>query len=288
MRRGSALGVLLLGLLAGVLLAPSASSAPATGGDRCREVKYTAPGVGPWNGVGPAYAVVAHNMSCAKARRKILGWLKRADFPQDQFGWFCQATGNRMLCSGGNGGGAPFVTFRLVPAGTQAEGGLIDEGAYPDVLGTYTFAGCDEWPQRVANRRICRTRIQVFDEATDDWSVMVELWWGGRLRAVCFDANTAANPAPGFCRPKARNGVPVKLFIVETHMPVWKACWERRKGAIVPARQANQQVCDTPGQLRGKRVNYWGGPGRIWNAPPGDGPTLGTGGWGYGTFMARA
>jgi hypothetical protein len=38
---------------------------------------------------------------------------------------------------------------------------------------------------------MCRTRIQVFDDATDDWSVMVELWWGGRLRAVCFDSNTA-------------------------------------------------------------------------------------------------
>jgi hypothetical protein len=190
-----------------------------------------------------------------------------------------------MLCSGGNGQAPPFITFSLVPAGTEAEGtlftGIVQD---PDVLGNFTFSGCDEFPARVANRRICRTRIQVFDDATDDWSVMVELWWGGKPRAVCFDSNTAANPAPGFCRPKAPNGARVTLFIVETHKPVWKACWTRRKGALVPDPRAKQQVCDTAGQLRGKRVGFWGGPGRNSDPPP----LNFTGGWGSGTFTGRA
>ncbi|MBO0747650.1 MAG: hypothetical protein J2O47_04835 [Acidimicrobiaceae bacterium] len=262
----------------------SAAHLPPSG-HPCRDVNITAPGGGQWGGVGPARHVVAHNMSCGRARRGIGRMLKFATFPQDPLGTFCQATGKRMLCSLGNGGGAPFFTFTLVPAGTQAEGtlitGIVED---PDVLGNYSFAGCDEFPQRVANRRMCRTRIQVFDDATDGWSVMVELWWGGKLRSVCFDANTAANPAPGFCRPFAPNGSPVTLFIVETHQSVWKACWTRRHHAWVPDPRAKQQVCDTPGQLRGKRVDYWGGPGRDSDPPP----INFTGGWGAGMFNARA
>jgi hypothetical protein len=284
MRPLAVLGLIALAL-AGMLLAPSLSEASPPGAHRCKDVNVTAPGGGQWGGVGPARHVVAHNMSCTRARRGIANMLKFATFPQDPLGTFCQGTGNRMFCSFGNGGNGPFVTFRLVPAGTQAEGTLFAQPVEaPDVLGHFTFAGCDEFPQRVANRRMCKTRIQVFDDSTDDWSVMVELWWGGRLRGVCFDSNTAANPAPGFCRPRAPNGAPVTLFIVETHRPAWKACWTRRKGAIVPDPRAKQQVCDTPGQVRGKRVDYWGGPGRNSDPPP---PNF-SGAWGSGTFTARA
>jgi hypothetical protein len=282
-RKRSVLALAALGLLAGVMLAPSSATAAQPGAHRCGDVKWTAPSPGQWAGAGPARHVVAHNMSCRRARREIRGWLKFGSFPQDQFGWFCQATGRRMLCSAGNGRGAPYVTFTLVPAGTEAGGGLLESSL---LFGEFTFAGCDEWPPRVANARNCRARIQVFDRFTGGWSVMVELWWGGRLRAVCFDANTAENPAPGFCRPRVPNGMPVTLFIAESSRPLWRKCWDwsKRKRAW---QRTGSPWCGQPIHGHGKRQDYWGGPGRIWTGPPGDWPPPGSG-WGSGTFTGRA
>lgn len=285
MRRLALSAICLVALPVAAAVVPSGASAAhlPPSGNRCQDVRVVAPGNTPWEGVGPARHVAAHNLSCRRARREIRGWLEGGSFPQDQFGWFCQATGKRMLCSGGNGGGAPFVTFRLVPSGTEAEGNLLESSL---VLGTFTFAGCDDWPPRVASARTCRTRIQVFDEFTDGWSVMVELWWGGRLRAVCFDANTAENPAPGFCRPRVPNGMPVTLFIAESSRPLWRKCWDwsKRKRAW---QRTGSPWCGQPIHGHGKRQDYWGGPGRIWTGPPGDWPPPGSG-WGSGTFTGRA
>ncbi|HEY1238449.1 MAG TPA: hypothetical protein VGE91_08930 [Solirubrobacterales bacterium] len=111
MRPKALLAALLLpALLAAVLLAPSGAGASHAGKHHCKDVNFQPPR----GANGHARHVVAHNMSCRKARRKILTWFKRGEFPQNQVGWFCQTMGNRMLCSAGNGRAPPFITFKVV------------------------------------------------------------------------------------------------------------------------------------------------------------------------------
>src|SRR5688572_8568722 len=70
----------------------------------CRDVEGTATDIRTHNGV-----------SCAEARR-VISQIGPTDVPRNQFGWFCaDPRGGRTLCSAGNGGGAPYFTFRLKP-----------------------------------------------------------------------------------------------------------------------------------------------------------------------------
>jgi hypothetical protein len=63
-------------------------------------------------GEGTASHIRTHNVSCRNARTKLRRWMKTR-FPRNQFGWYCAMSRPRKLCSGGNGMGAPYFTFRL-------------------------------------------------------------------------------------------------------------------------------------------------------------------------------
>jgi hypothetical protein len=87
-------------LAGGTLFVPSADAA------NCRPV----------HGYSTLRAIHTHNsVSCRTARRLLTRWMK-VSYPDDSHGkWFCQSTprAHRVdgLCSGGNGGGAPYFTF---------------------------------------------------------------------------------------------------------------------------------------------------------------------------------
>lgn len=53
-----------------------------------------------------------NHVTCREARRNLRRWM-RTRFPRNQLGWFCETRPRRKLCSRGNGGGAPYFTFRL-------------------------------------------------------------------------------------------------------------------------------------------------------------------------------
>lgn len=63
-------------------------------------------------GEGTANHIRTHNVSCSNARTKLRRWMKTR-FPRNQLGWYCAMSRPRKLCSGGNGMGAPYFTFRL-------------------------------------------------------------------------------------------------------------------------------------------------------------------------------
>ena len=90
-----ALAALLLGFS---LLAPPSASAAS-----CRAVSA---------GGEMATSVRSFNLGCTAVRRNLVRWM-RTRFPKNRFGWYCDLSGERKLCSGGNGGGAPYFTFRL-------------------------------------------------------------------------------------------------------------------------------------------------------------------------------
>ena len=88
-----------------------------------------------------ANGIQASNMGCDSVRNKLRRWLRRASLPRNPYGWYCDRNGNgRRLCAGGNGGGAPYFTFRL----RRAAGGATAQSAwvrdchhwayYPNVL----------------------------------------------------------------------------------------------------------------------------------------------------------
>jgi hypothetical protein len=285
--RRLALPSLCLGaLLAGAALAPPASAhLPPV--HRCAPVQVV--GLG---GLGPARNIRPHNVSCRHARSLIRTWLvHRTSLPQDEVGWFCSNgtpnpnTGGRLLCSFGNGGGAPFFRFTLVPAPTPAHASL----EYLSVLGfgqvqremlaTLNFSPCI-WG---SPRRRCPASVQVNDNKADGYSVMVELWYGGGLRHVCWDTHGAESGVGNACTFNIRKGQPLTFFISEGNFGSWRACWRRDKKRRL-WRPSGQAFCSQFVPGRGKRPDYWGGPGRSGPLPAG----FQQGAWGDGTFAARA
>jgi hypothetical protein len=59
-----------------------------------------------------AYGINAHNVRCKTTRKKLRRWM-RTSFPRNPYGWYCDMRRRPKLCSGGNGAGAPYFTFRL-------------------------------------------------------------------------------------------------------------------------------------------------------------------------------
>jgi hypothetical protein len=274
-------------VLVGGALAPPVASAHLPPVHRCAPVQVV--GLG---GLGPARNIRPHNVSCARARRLIRRWLvHRTSLPQDQVGWFCSNgttdpdTGGRLLCSFGNGGGAPYFRFTLVPAPTSATGSLEylavlgDGGVQRDGLGTYQFTPCN-WP---SPRSRCAAHVQVNDNKADGYSVMVELWYGGGLRHVCWDLHGAASGVGNSCNFRIRKGTPVTFFISEGTFSSWRACWRRDKRRRL-WRPSGQAFCSQFVPGRGKRPDYWGGPGRSGPLPT----DFQQGAWGSGEFSARA
>jgi hypothetical protein len=88
-----------------------------------------------------ASAIQASNIRCDDARSKLRRWLGRASLPRNQYGWYCARISNgRRLCAGGNGGGAPYFTFKLRQAtgSTTAQSAGVRDchhwASYPTVL----------------------------------------------------------------------------------------------------------------------------------------------------------
>jgi SCP1.201-like deaminase len=62
---------------------------------------------------GTASSIETFNVTCEQATGMLERWIPDG-FPQNQFDWFCaEQSEKEMLCSGGNGGGAPYFTFEL-------------------------------------------------------------------------------------------------------------------------------------------------------------------------------
>jgi hypothetical protein len=112
---------------------------------------------------GTATDVRTHNTSCAEARRLLSQWDPTA-LPKDQFGWFCADRGDgRTLCSAGNGGGAPYFTFRLEPGPPPGTLEVIDPPGPPtelELLEPWRRFGMtsDEWSalEESVREQVCR------------------------------------------------------------------------------------------------------------------------------------
>jgi hypothetical protein len=280
--------VCLSALLMLASFAPASASAHLPPSGKCAPVEVV--GLG---GMGPATHIETHNVSCRRARSLIRTWLlHRTALPQDQTGWFCaNSTGDpdthgRLLCSFGNGRGAPYFLFRLSPAPAAAQGDLFygtilhvptGNELQRDPLAHFTFSPCN-W---ASPRARCPAQVTVNDLKTDGWAVMVELWIGGKLRHVCWDTHSAASPDQGICHFRIPKGQGVTFFVAEGDLPVWKKCWHRVRKVW---RRTRHLICGQPIHGNGKRVDYWAGPGRTGPTPSGweQGP------WGDGTFWGRA
>lgn len=287
MRRGLAAAAVIFAVLACGGLAPPGAAAHLPPVHRCAPVPVV--GLG---GLGPARNIRPHNVSCRRVRSLVRTWLlDRTSLPQNQVGWFCSngtpdpETGGRLLCSFGNGGGAPYFRFTLVPAPTSAHASLeyLSVLAFGQIqreeLGTLNFTPCN-W---ASPRHRCPATVQVNDNKADGFSVMVELWYGGALRHVCWDLNGAASGAGNACTFNIPKGQPITFFISEGTFPSWRACWRRDKKRRL-WRPSGKAFCSQFVPGRGKRPDYWAGPGHSGPLPPGfqQGP------WGDGQFAARA
>jgi hypothetical protein len=81
-------------------------------------------------------------------------------------------------------------------------------------------------------------RLLVTDRNRNGWGVLVELWWGGKLRRWCW--NTKGYDTAQECNFKIKDGRNIRFFIVEFHKRVWDDC--------------------RPSKGCGKRQHFWAGP----------------------------
>jgi hypothetical protein len=285
-------------LATGLALAVVALAAPGASGARteltkCKDVEVTGRVTGNGDGPsGPVTHIRVFNDSCQHARALIRYWVRQVgELPQDQNQWFCARELFTTTCSFGNGGGAPFFRFILIPPSAAGDGQFFEESADPNSdipisqtpLGIFEFAPCN-WPTL---KRRCRAQVTVDDQHVDSWSVFVELWWGGRLRRVCWDTHGARSPEVGSCLFNIRKGTPITFFLAEGDKPIWRKCWHRvkRTKTLVPT---INPWCAQPIHGNGKRAGYEAGPApgpnNIGARPPGYQGGI----WGEGTFWGRA
>jgi len=226
-----------------------------------------------------------HVLTCRQARDSVRFWLEN---PQGGFGgyfpsngpWWCGRPqpdfqepnpSGPVGCSFAQGGTSAYMRLELNPAPDDAEGVLFGAFVGPGTaidktedLGTFNFVACTG--DDCSGRRY----LTVEDELPNRASVLVELWWGGKLRHVCWDSTR--NRGTKECRPSVPRGQKVTLFIAEGLKRVWDRCWRRRNGVWV-----------SPDGPCGKLKNRWAGPGRIGTPPADAGPIV----WGEGDFRAR-
>jgi hypothetical protein len=79
--------------------------------------------------------------------------------------------------------------------------------------------------------------VTVSDDFEDDWGVLVELWWGGKLRRWCW--NTSGEGTDHDCNFDIKEGRNINFFIAEAHKDLWKKC--------------------APADGCGKRRHFWAG-----------------------------
>jgi hypothetical protein len=99
--------------------------------------------------------------------------------------------------------------------------------------------------------------VYVRDRFKDDWGILVELWWGGKLRRWCWNTK-GANRGASHCDFNIKERQSITFFIAEAKKREWKK--------------------SDPSVGRGKRKDYWWGPNRkIPGSPPGMEYPLGNG-----------
>ncbi|MQA73665.1 MAG: hypothetical protein GEU88_04835 [Solirubrobacterales bacterium] len=227
-----------------------------------------------------------HGGDCGPARDLIRFWFEH---PQGDFGayfpsrgpWWCGRPqpdlpepnpSGQVGCSFADGSGTTaYMRFELIAPPDDAEGGLFGAFVGPGTaiektedLGTFNFVTC--------TADDCRGRryLTVQDELANGASVLVEVWWGGKLRNVCWDNTRSFGAAE--CTPRVPLGRKLTLFIAEGLKREWDRCWRRRNDVWV-----------APDGPCGKLKHRWAGPGRIGTPPADAGPIV----WGEGDFHAR-
>ena len=81
-------------------------------------------------------------------------------------------------------------------------------------------------------------KVHLWDASPNNWGVLVELWWGGKLRRWCWNAKGGlTNQVCDFEIPEGRN---IRFFIAEFKRDQWRRC--------APIRGC------------GKRTHHWAGP----------------------------
>jgi hypothetical protein len=81
-------------------------------------------------------------------------------------------------------------------------------------------------------------KVKLYDAQPDHWGMLVELWWGGKLRRWCY--NTKGAGASQHCNFKIPDGTRIQFSIAEISS-AWFNC--KRQGC-------------------GKRTHMWAGPSR--------------------------
>ena len=81
--------------------------------------------------------------------------------------------------------------------------------------------------------------VYVNDDYKDDWGVLVELWWDGKLRRWCWNTKSAASEFPAHCNFAIKDGKDITFYIALADRFEWKQC-EPEEGC-------------------GKRKNFWAG-----------------------------
>jgi hypothetical protein len=226
-----------------------------------------------------------HVITCGQARDLARHWFQNpqggyAGYFDSNGPWFCGRPqpdlqepnpSGPVGCSFSAGGTSAYMRLELNGPADDAEGLLFGAFVGPGTtidktedLGTFNFVTC------TGNDCSGRRYLTVDDELPNRASVYVEVWWGGKLRNVCWDSTQ--NQRTKECRPRVPRGRDVTLYIGEGLKRVWNKCWKRRNGAWV-----------APDGGCGKLKDRWGGPGRSGTPPPDAGPIV----WGEGDFHAR-
>jgi hypothetical protein len=151
--------------------------------------------------------------------------------------------------------------------------GNIEQGEYisspPGAVWKYHKLGAFKFKPR-------GEKVVVDDQVKNGWSILVELWWGGKLRRVCWDSTLGGvyrGNRAHTCNFKIPDGRRITFFIAEARKRTWKRCWRRGKTAWY-----------APSGPCGKNPGIWWGPNR--RIP--DNPADYDGFVGYGDYRGRA
>ncbi len=81
-------------------------------------------------------------------------------------------------------------------------------------------------------------KVRLYDAQPDNWGMLVELWWGGKLRRWCYNTKGAGSFAK--CNFRIPDGTKITFYLAEISH-AWFNC--KRRGC-------------------GKRTHMWAGPTR--------------------------
>jgi hypothetical protein len=128
--------------------------------------------------------------------------------------------------------GIAALALGLVPAGPALAEDYAEGDLWRDGAGTH-LASFDFYPDG--------ERVFVDDEYRDDWGVLVELWWGGKLQRWCWNTNGYSDEVVTTekCNFDIKDGTDITFYIALADKYEWKQC--------------------DPEDGCGKRKNFWAG-----------------------------